>query len=87
MWKIKYEKTAIKQREIIARSSYKDKVIELIRVIQNNLFQNPPPYEKRQPPRANKYSRRINKQHRIVYEVIEEENYIKILSLWTHYEM
>ena len=86
MWIIKYEKTAIKQQKIIAHSNYRDKVIELIRIIQNNPFQNPPPYEKLQPPRNNKYSRRISKQHRLVYEVIEEENFIKILSMWTHYE-
>jgi len=86
MWTIKYEKTAVKQQKMIARSNYKEKVIELIRIIQNNPFQNPPPYEKLQPPRKNKYSRRINKQHRIVYEIIEEQNCIKIISLWTHYE-
>ena len=50
------------------------------------MYKNPPHYEKLQPPRDNKYSRRINKQHRIVYEVLEDERVIKILGLWTHYE-
>ena len=87
MWTIEFTNTALKQRKIVLSSGYAKKIRELMEIIRNNPFQNPPPYEKLQPPRDNKYSRRISKQHRLVYEVIEKENYIKILSMWTHYEM
>lgn len=87
MWIIEFTNNALRQKEFVFNSVYKEKVRELVEVIRNNPFQNPPPYEKLQPPRDNKYSRRINKQHRIVYEVFESQNYIKILSMWTHYEM
>ena len=87
MWTIEFTNTALKQRKIALSSDYAKKIKELTEIIRNNPFQNPPPYEKLQPPRDNKYSRRISKQHRLVYEVIEKENYIRILSMWTHYEM
>ena len=86
MWIIEFTNTALKQKDIAFKSVYKDKIKELVEIIRNNPFQNPPPYEKLQPLRDNKYSRRINKQHRLVYEVIEEENYIRVLGMWTHYE-
>ncbi|MDR1743818.1 MAG: Txe/YoeB family addiction module toxin [Dysgonamonadaceae bacterium] len=77
---------AKKDFEKVKKSAYKDIVIDLIKIIKNNPYQNPPPYEKLQPPRDNKYSRRINKQHRFVYKVFEEEKHIQIMSMWTHYE-
>jgi len=86
MWEIEFTNTALKQKDVAFKSVYKDKIKELVEIIRNNPFQNPPPYEKLQPTRENKYSRRINKQHRVVYEVIEAKNYIRVLSLWTHYE-
>jgi Txe/YoeB family toxin of toxin-antitoxin system len=86
MWTIEFTNTALKQKDVVSKSVYKDKIKELVEIIKINPFQNPPPYEKLQPPRENKYSRRISKQHRLVYEIIEKENYIKILSMWTHYE-
>jgi len=86
MWSITLTKPAQKDSKIALKSKYKDKINELLKIIKQNPFQNPPRYEKLQPPRDNKYSRRINKQHRIVYEVLENEHLIKILSLWTHYE-
>ena len=58
----------------------------LIAIIKENPFQNPPPYEKLVGDLNGSYSRRINVQHRLVYDVFEEEQTIKILSLWTHYE-
>lgn len=59
---------------------------ELLAIIQENPFQNPPPYEKLVGDLAGAYSRRINIQHRLVYEVLESETTIKILRMWTHYE-
>jgi toxin YoeB len=55
-------------------------------ILHANPFQNPPPYEKLIGDLAGAYSRRINIQHRLVYEVIEAENTVKILRMWTHYE-
>jgi Txe/YoeB family toxin of toxin-antitoxin system len=86
MWKIDLTKPAQKDSKIALQSKYKNKINKLLKIIKKNPFQNPPPYEKLQPPRANKYSRRINKQHRIVYEILEKELLIKVLSMWTHYE-
>jgi Txe/YoeB family toxin of toxin-antitoxin system len=87
MWTVEFTNTALKQKKIAFSSVYLKKIIELIEIIRNNPFQTPPPYEKLQPPRDNKYSRRISKQHRLVYEVLEEQQYIRILSIWTHYEI
>ena len=86
MWEIDLTKPAQRDSKIALKSQYKDKINELLKVIKKKPFQNPPPYEKLQPPRDNKYSRRINKQHRIVYEVLENESLVKIISMWTHYE-
>ncbi|MDR1517739.1 MAG: Txe/YoeB family addiction module toxin [Dysgonamonadaceae bacterium] len=86
MWTVEFTNTALKQKEIAFKSVYKSKIKELVDIISVDPFQNPPPYEKLQPPRDNKYSRRINKRHCLVYEVIATENYIRILSMWSHYE-
>ena len=67
-------------------NSLDEKAKALISVIKENPFQNPPPYEKLVGDLNGSYSRRINVQHRLVYDVFEEEQTIKILSLWTHYE-
>ena len=64
----------------------KDKVTELLAIIQVNPFQNPPPYEKLVGDLAGAYSRRINIQHRLVYQVIESEQTLKIIRMWTHYD-
>jgi len=86
MWTIEFTNNALRQKETVFKSVYKGKLRELISVIRNNPYQTPPPYEKLQPPRENKYSRRISRKHRLVYEVIDAENYIRILSVWTHYD-
>nr|WP_174783025.1 MULTISPECIES: Txe/YoeB family addiction module toxin [unclassified Dolichospermum] len=70
----------------MAASNLKDKAQSLLDIIQINPFQNPPPYEKLVGDLERAYSRRINIQHRLVYEVIESENTAKILRMWTHYE-
>ena len=64
----------------------KKSVIELLDVLRKDPFQNPPPYEKLLGDLSGKYSRRINIQHRLVYEVFEEEKIVRILRMWTHYE-
>ena len=84
MYNIVLEKQAIKDFKHIERTELKYKVAELLRLIHNNPFQNPPHYKKLKG-HNNRYSRRINKRHRLVYEIYEG-SIIKIVSMWTHYE-
>ena len=86
MWTIKYSKQAVKDSKKIEQANLKRTVMGLIEVLKSNPFQNPPPYEKLLGDLLGKYSRRINIQHRLVYEVFEEENIVRVLRMWTHYE-
>ena len=85
-WKLVYAKQAQKDAQKLASSGLKATAQELLKVVAGNPFQNPPPYEKLVGDLAGAYSRRINIQHRLVYQVIEQEKTVKILRLWTHYE-
>jgi Txe/YoeB family toxin of toxin-antitoxin system len=85
-WQLVYTKHAQKDAKKLAASGLKDKAMNLLKVLEENPYQNPPPYEKLVGDLAGAYSRRINIQHRIVYEVLEQEHIVKILRLWTHYE-
>lgn len=86
MWTIKYSKQAVKDSKKIEQSNLKKSVMELLDVLRKDPFQNPPPYEKLLGDLSGKYSRRINIQHRLVYEVFEKEKIVRILRMWTHYE-
>lgn len=86
MYKIFYTKKAIKDIEKIKSAKLEKISKNLINIIKENPYQNPPSYEKLVGDLKGLYSRRINLKHRLVYEVIEEEKAIKIISLWTHYE-
>lgn len=86
MYSIVYTKTALKDIPKLKSAHLDDKAKSLIDVIRINPFQKPPPYEKLVGDLNGAYSRRINVQHRLVYEVYEQEQKIKIISLWTHYE-
>ncbi|MFC1239421.1 Txe/YoeB family addiction module toxin [Treponema vincentii] len=86
MWTVVYSKQAAKDSKKIELSNLKQTVKYLIEVIKNNPFENPPPYEKLVGDLAGKYSRRINIQHRLIYEVFEKEHIVRILRMWTHYE-
>ena len=85
-WQVVYTKQAQKDAKKLASSGLKEKAKELLRVVEINPFQNPPPYEKLVGDLAGAYSRRINIQHRLVYEVLESERVVKVLRMWTHYE-
>lgn len=85
-WTLYYTKQAQKDARKLASSGLKDQAQELLRVIQTNPYQNPPPYEKLIGDLSGAYSRRINIQRRLVYQVLEEAKAVKILRLWTHYE-
>ena len=85
-WDLVYTKQAQKYAKKLSASGLKKKAQELLAVLKVNPFQNPPPYEKLMGDLNGAYSRRINIQHRIVYQVFEEEKIVKVLRLWTHYE-
>lgn len=85
-WKLLYTKQAQKDARKLAAAGLKQKASGLLDVIRENPFQNPPPYEKLVGDLTGAYSRRINIQHRLVYQVLRDERIVKILRLWTHYE-
>lgn len=86
MYAVVYTKTAQKDIPKLKAAHLDGKARELIDVIRKNPYQIPPPYEKLAGDLKGLYSRRINEQHRLVYEVFEQERTIKIVSLWSHYE-
>jgi len=86
MWTVVYSKQAVKDSKKIEQSNLKATVKKLVEILKNDPFQNPPPYEKLVGDLTGKYSRRINIQHRLVYEIFTEENTVRVLRMWTHYE-
>jgi len=85
-WTLVYTKQAQKDARKLATSGLKAKAEALLQILTNNPFQSPPPFEKLVGDLSGAYSRRINIQHRLVYQVIESEKVVKVLRLWTHYE-
>jgi Txe/YoeB family toxin of toxin-antitoxin system len=85
-WQLLFAKHAQKDAQKLAAAGLKGKAQELLAVIQANPFQNPPPYEKLVGDLAGAYSRRINIQHRLVYEVLPDQQIVKVLRMWSHYE-
>jgi toxin YoeB len=85
-WRLIYTKQAQKDARKLASAGLKDKAQLLLEIVAINPFQTPPPYEKLVGDLAGAYSRRINIQHRLVYQVLERDRVVKILRLWTHYE-
>lgn len=85
-WQLVYTHHAQKDARKIAASGLKAKTQALLDMLLRNPFQNPPSYEKLVGDLAGAYSRRINIQHRLVYQVLEAEHTVKILRMWTHYE-
>ena len=86
MWTLYFTKQAQKDGEKLKASGLKEKAEILLEKLKFNPFQTPPPYEKLVGDLAGAYSRRINIQHRLVYQVIEEKHAIKVLRMWTYYE-
>ena len=85
-WKLVYTKQAQKDAKKLGSSGLKAKAEALLRIIEKDPYQNPPLYEKLVGDLSGAYSRRINIQHRIVYQVLEDQQVVKVLRLWTHYE-
>jgi len=85
-WEVVYTKQAQKDAKKLSSAGLKDKAKHLINIIKENPYQNPPPYEKLIGDLSGSYSRRINIQHRLVYQVYDKEKKIKVIRLWTHYK-
>ena len=85
-WQLEFSKAAAKDVSKLAGAGLKPKAQELLDVLRHNPWQNPPPYEKLLGELAGAYSRRINRQHRLVYRVDESSHRVDILRMWTHYE-
>lgn len=85
-WRLAYTKPAQKDARKLAAAGLKDKAQMLLDILEANPFQAPPPYEKLVGDLTGAYSRRINIQHRLVYQVLEKEKVVKVLRLWTRYE-
>ena len=85
-WEIVYTKQAQKDAKKLVVAGLKGKATELLEIVRDNPFRTPPRFEKLVGDLAGAYSRRINIQHRLVYEVLKQEGIIKIISMWTHYE-
>ena len=86
MYVLEYHKKALRDIQKLKQTNLGNKAKQLIDLIKDNPFQNPPPYEKLVGELNGMYLRRINIQHRLVYQVIEEKKTIRVLSLWSHYE-
>ena len=85
-WQVVYSKHAQKDAKKLAAAGLKAKALERLTTLAADPFQNPPPYEKLVGDLAGAYSRRINIQHRLVYEVFPKERVVRVLRMWTHYE-
>jgi len=85
-WRIVYTKQAQRDAKKIKSSGLKEKAEELLKIIERNPYQNPPTYEKLLGDLSGAISRRINIQHRLVYQVLEDIKIVKVIRMWTHYE-
>lgn len=85
-WRLVYTPQAVKDAKKLAGSGLKGKAMDILNLLADDPFQTPPPFEKLVGDLKGAWSRRINIQHRIVYQILEEEKIVKILRMWTHYE-
>jgi len=85
-WNLVYSKFALKDAKKLSSAGLKDKAQTLLNILEIDPLQNPPPYEKLVGDLKGAYSRRINIQHRLVYEILRKEKTVRILRMWTHYE-
>jgi toxin YoeB len=85
-WRVVFARHAQKDAKKLSAAGLRPKAEALLAVIRGNPYQNPPPYEKLVGDLAGALSRRINIQHRLVYEVLDEERVVKVLRMWSHYE-
>lgn len=86
MWQIVFTKQAQKDAKKLSSAGLKSKAEKLIEVLRQDPFMTPPPFEKLLGDLSGAYSRRINIQHRLVYQILEAEKTVKVIRMWTHYE-
>ena len=86
IWRLVFSKQAQKDAQKIKAANLKTQTEKLLEILRGNPYQTPPPYEKLVGDLAGVYSRRINIQHRLLYQVLEDERVVKVLRMWTHYE-
>lgn len=85
-WRLVYTKAAQRDAKRLASAGLKTKALELLELLEDDPLRSPPPFEKLVGDLSGAYSRRINIQHRLVYQVLAEERIVKVLRMWTHYE-
>lgn len=85
-WKLVFTKQAQKDARNISQSGLKPQASRLFDILREDPFQNPPPYEKLMGDLSGAYARRINIQHRLIYQVLKDIHTVKIIRMWTHYE-
>ena len=85
-WRLVYTKAAQKDAKKLASAGLKPKALSLLELLAEDPYRTPPPFEKLVGDLSGAYSRRINIQHRLVYQVLDGEQVVKVLRLWTHYE-
>ena len=86
MWRIVFTKQVQKDAKKLAAGGLRSKAEKLLDILRKNPYQTPPPFEKLLGDLSEAYSRRINIQHRIVYQILAEEKVVKVIRMWTHYE-
>ena len=86
MWRVVFTKQAQKDAKKLSSAGLRPKAEEMIEILRENPYQTPPPFEKLLGDLSGAFSRRINIQHRIVYQILDDEKIVKVIRLWTHYE-
>ena len=86
IWNLAYSKFALKDAKKLSAAGLRERAQALLDILEKDPFQNPPPYEKLVGDLRGAYSRRINIQHRLVYEVFRKEKMVRVLRMWAHYE-
>ncbi len=86
MWRVVYTKRAFKDAKKLSAAGLRSKAEKLLDILRENPYQTPPPFEKLIGDLSGAYSRRINIQHRLVYQVIDDEKTVKVIRMWAHYE-
>jgi len=85
-WRVVYTKLAQKDAKKLSAAGLRKKAETLLDILRENPYQTPPPFEKLLGDLSGAYSRRINIQHRLVYQILDDEKLVKVISMWTHYE-
>jgi Txe/YoeB family toxin of toxin-antitoxin system len=86
MWRVVFTKQAQKDSKKLSATGLRPKAEKLIEILRENPYQTPPPFEKLLGDLSGAFSRRINIQHRLVYQILDEEKVVKVIRMWTHYE-